>query len=513
MNFYTVRRDPYLERLPLTIDHTYGVQTYDLDNLYPQRADSVCSRSYTAKRGVERTADFIYGKGWQDPALAKLIVNSERQTINKVLSIISKDKALHTGFALHIKYNLNFRIAEITPIEFMYCRLGLPDDRGNVSEIKYHTNWERNQNKTLNMDFEPETYPVYNPDPNIVREQMIAHGGWQNYPGQILYWTPKPGIYPKCSFDAVFDNAQTQAEIGVFELASIQNGFTASTIFKYPGQFEDDHKRQQFKDKMANHVGAGGAKSVMVVENPSGEPLDLVETIQMQNTDKMFEFTSKNVKNAIRESMAVPAPILAQMPETGMFNKEEIKEAYLYFNDGTSKHRNEISEVIQELMQYWSQPLSFSSFAIEPLEYGAFNTSASVNGKGEENKKKLIEVVGIGGAQAMLGVMTQFAEGKLTESQAKNTLQILFGISDEEASRMVQKDNVDPNAALPMTEETAINDNLKNLTGKQMQNIQRIVKKFNKGEFTFEQAKEMLKSGFGFNDSQVDLWLITPDEE
>lgn len=508
LNVYSLTKQPYIRRLDVFLDRTYGFQTYgdDGDNLYPQRVEIVRDRSYTAKIAVEKTADFIYGKGFQDPILAKLIANASRQTFNKVLNILSKDKALFTGFALHVKYNpFSYKIMEVSPVEFSYIRLGIPDDDGNVTDIKYFHNWERDYNKTLHHVFDPQPYPIFNPDPTVVRAQIEEYG-WDQYPGQILYWTPKPGVYPKCAFDPVFDDAQSQSEIGIFQLSGIQNKFSAQHIFKYPGRFETEEKERAFKRQLKNLTGAEANGSMMVVENPAGEagqPLDLIESIQMQNTDKMHEFTAKNVKNAIRESMAVPAPILGQLPESGMFNQEQIKEAYAYFNTITAKHRDEVSEVIKEIISHWNTPIAISAYEIQSLEYGA------------ETNKTLIEVVGVGGSQALLAILTQYAEGKLTEAQTSNTLQILFGIPPEDANRMIQKQL---QGATPVPGQTgvpaeqSINDNLKNLTGKQMQNIQRIVRKFNKTELTYDQAKEMLKSGFAFTDDQVDIWLVTPEE-
>lgn len=455
MNVYSLTKQPYVKRLDVFLDRTYGYQTYgdNGDNLYPQRAEIVRDRSYTAKIAVEKTADFIYGKGFQDPLLAKLQLNASRQTANKVLNIVSKDKALFTGFALHIKYNpFSFKVMEVCPLEFAFCRLGIPDEEGNVTDIKYFHNWERDYNKTLHHVFDPQSYPVFNPDPTVVKAQIEEYG-WDQYPGQILYWTPKPGVYPKCAFDPVFDDAQAQSEIGIFQLAGIQNKFSAQHIFKYPGRFESEEKGRQFKADMKKLTGAEANGSMMVVENPSGEtgdgPGSLIESIQMQNTDKMHEFTSKNVKNAIRESMAVPAPILGQLPESGMFNKEQIEESYTYFNEVTSKHREEVSEALQEILMYWNTPVTVSSFAVLPLQYGA-------------------------------------VLGSPATSQPAQT---------------------------PAAEPQQINENFKNLTGKQMQNIQRIVRKFNKTELSYEQAKEMLRSGFAFTDEQVDIWLVTPEEE
>lgn len=454
---YSFTKEPLIKRLAPYIDQRYGVQNYDKDNLYPQRADETRNRSYTAKIAVEKTADFIYGKGFEDPLLAKLVVNSSRQTLNKILNIISKDKALFTGFALHVKYNpFTYKITEITPVEFMYCRLGLPDDDGNVCDIKYHINWEQDPNKSLNRSFEPQSYPIFNPDPEVVKAQIEEYG-FVDYPGQILYWTPKPGVYPLCAFDPAFDDAQTQSEIGVFQLSGIQNKFSAQHIFKYPGQFENDTKKAQFKDGIAEFQGAAGNGSMLVVEDPDGNAKQLVESIQMQNTDKMHEFTSKNVKNAIRETMAVPAPILGQLPENGMFNQEQIKDSYMFFNEVTSKPRNEIAEVIQEIIQYWATPVSVTSFNIMPLQYGVTPTGspstsqpgqsqpgqpgASVQAVRPEINEAMSKLSGTQDAQ-LQRIIRQYDSGKLTYERALHKIKITFPLTEDEAKGILGPEEV-----------------------------------------------------------------------
>jgi len=56
-------------------------------------------------------------------------------------------------------------------------------------------------------------------------------------------------------------------------------------------------------------------------------------------------------------------------------------------------------------------------------------------------------------------------------------------------------------------EELTVNDSVKNLTGRQMQGIERIVRKYGKGELTEPQAKLMLQSGYGFSESEANVWL------
>jgi hypothetical protein len=445
---YSLQREPYVKRLDVVIDRTFGIQTYGVagDNLYPQRADEVRNRSFTLKSAVDRITDFIKGQGFEDQNLANLIFNSDGMTGNDVLDLVAQDKSPFVGLALHISYNLNYKVAEVTPIDFMYCRLGFPDYSGNVCDIKYHVNWEQDYRKTLDMRRDPETYPVFNPNPEVVKAQM-EQVGWQNYKGQIFYWTPKPGVYPKARFDAVFDNAQAQSEIGVAELAGIQNKFSAQHIFKFPGKFETDEKKREIQLGLSEFQGAEGTNSMMLVEDPSGEARQLVESIQMQNTDKMYEFTSKDVRNAIRETLAVPAPILGQLPESGMFNQEQIRDSYDYMNVMTSGDRDQIARVFQKIMQFWRDPIQFSSFKIKPLQYAAVGMAASTSGQpgaapgqAAMATSHVNEVMaGLTGKQdqQLQRIVRQYDSGKLTYSRALQKMIMSFPITEEQAKALL----------------------------------------------------------------------------
>jgi hypothetical protein len=449
---YSVQRPgPYVRRLDVVIDRTYGIQTYGVggDNLYPQRADAAKWGSFTLRSGIEVTTDFIKGQGFEDVNLANLIFNSDGMTGNDVLDYIAQDKAPFIGFALHFKYNLNFRIAEITPVDFMYNRLGYPDDRGEVCEIKYNINWEQDYNKTLNRNTEPEIYPVFNPNPDVVRAQMEQYGGWANYPGQILYWTPKPGVYPKARFDAVFDHAQVQAEIGESHLYGIQNKFSAQHILKYPGTFESDDKKREIKQGVAEFQGARGTNSMMVIEDPSGEGKPLVESLQMQNTDKMYEFTAKDARNSIREALQIPAPLIGQMPEQGMFNQEQIRDSYDYMNIKTSGDRDQIARVFQKVMSFWKDQVGFASFKIKPLQYAGSGMAASTSGQpgttqpGQaqavarpEMNEQLSKLSGTQDAQ-LQRIIRQYDSGKLSYSRALQKMTMTFPITKEEATELL----------------------------------------------------------------------------
>ena len=70
-----------------------------------------------------------------------------------------------------------------------------------------------------------------------------------------------------------------------------------------------------------------------------------------------------------------------------------------------------------------------------------------------------------------------------------------------------------PAPEAPVAEEAKLNEAFTNLTGRQLQGIQRIVRKFSREELTEAQASQLLQSGFGMTDEQAKVWLITQEEE
>lgn len=368
---HVLQHKPLLKRVPTIVDRTNGIQLWDADNLYPQRAEEARDRSYTAKIATDRLAGFVVGGGFQDPLLSTLILNSDGMTGNDMLDLISQDDAIYNSYGLHFNYDLNYRISSIKVVEAKFCRFGLPDRWGKAFDIKVNNNWERDPYKNMNYGWEIFDYPIFNPDPLVVKQQMAEYGGILNYPGQVLFFTPKPFVYPLCTFDAVFDHAQIQAELGVFDISAIQNGFTATTIFKYPGTFEDDDEKHDFEKKLREHKGPTGANSTLVIENPTGEDTKLVESLNLANVDKLHEVTNKNSSRALRVNYSMPMEILGETPESGMFNKENIQQAYEYYNTITQVRRDRISRQMKKIFTYWKDPaLMNANFNIIAKTYG-----------------------------------------------------------------------------------------------------------------------------------------------
>lgn len=369
MGYEVLRYDPDIKRLRTFIDRTDDIQWYTRNNLYPQIVEAVRDRSYTIKSACDRLSKFLRGEGFEDTALAGLIVNSKGMTANNLLKSIVIDAASFSGsFVVHLGVNMLGQYNNISVWPLQYWRMGLPDDNGDVHDYKYNSNWECDPYKEVNNAKRIITYPKFNPDPEFIKDQIDEFG--VNYPGQVFYFTPLEDQYPLSTFDSVLDQGQTQEEIGIFRLASIQNGLNAGAIFSYPGKFENKQKEDEFKESLNEYKGGHGANSIMVIEDESGlrKAQDLVTPLTLLNADRIHEFISKDDKNAIMEAFAMPKGILGVLPETGLFNQQQLTEEYTYYNSITRDYRTDISDALKKIFSNWYQPIE-SDFKIKELKY------------------------------------------------------------------------------------------------------------------------------------------------
>ena len=65
----------------------------------------------------------------------------------------------------------------------------------------------------------------------------------------------------------------------------------------------------------------------------------------------------------------------------------------------------------------------------------------------------------------------------------------------------------------PAQPQSKVNDTLTNLTGRQLQGVFRITRKYKKGEIDYNQAAILLQQGFGFGEEEIKIWLVNDEED
>jgi hypothetical protein len=437
------RPKPLVKRVPTVVDVTDKILRFDTDNLYPQRAEEVVKRSATLKAVTSRVADFVNGEGFADPALAKLVVNRKGywgQTLNKVLGITSHPFVRYRTLVMHIGYNLLGEMCAWNPLPFQTIRYGLRSPKtGKIEQLAYSANWEKDGRS--NNESAIKFYPTFNPDPQVVLEQMAQAGGIARYCGQILYLTPEDEEYPLATFDAVYDDAQTQAEIGMFKIGNTQNSFLATLAILYPGEFASTQEEQDFKDLIANKSGSRNAGTRIGLQDKTGErkASDIFQTLSPANLDKLFEYTERSVKDNIIESEAFPQILLGKSP-SGLFAQGDIEEAYTYVNAITRNRRSELSEIFSRLLTYWETPFQTDAAIIE--QRYIMNSSAGTGGVDiNDNLKNMTGMQNVNFTR----ILRKYTQGKYDRNTAATLLERGFGLSTEEINKLL--DGLDAAAA------------------------------------------------------------------
>lgn len=375
-----IQRPIVKKRVPVFVDRTDDILAYDVDNLYPQRNEEISARSGITMSCIERLARFTRGRGFANSGFGNTIINRKRQTVNKILQLNALDFAQHNGFALHFNYNLEGRISETNFIYFKYCRLGLPDENHFIHDIKFSTNWEQDPFKEEQSVRTILEYDIFNPNPEVVLSQMERDGGIANYKGQIMFYTPEMFVYPKSTFDAVVDSVQTSAEVPEYELGNVQNSFNADGIFRYKGRFEGEREKQEFKHEINQFKGPKNAGSIIVVEDESETDSRLFEKIDRNNNDRMYDSTDKKSRDRIIERYAIPKALVGIYPDSGMFNQENMRDAFAIYNEDTEERRADISEAYKLWTNAFRDPINPEfNFSILPQQFGTDVTSTDDN--------------------------------------------------------------------------------------------------------------------------------------
>lgn len=353
---------PQIERRILVRpNQTFGILNYDMDNAYPQRMLELVAGSPTAKDCWNKRAKFIAGNGFEQPGLGKQIINPNGLTLAKLLKAIAVDKSLFTGFGIHLNYNANFKIASVNYVKFEDIRMGDTDCPDTNGKFAVYSDWGRKTWKNI-MRNKITFLDAYDPNPEVIKQQVIDAGGWENYKGQLLYCNPEINDYPLIEADSVWEDFETEAGIKIFNNREVSTGFLPSTmLFMQSRREEADNIRpdsdeqhyyntpSQLEQDLGAFQGTKSSQKIIVIEYEDENSKPEFQPYSIQNNDKLFESTEKSVEARIIKGFSIPKELINSEKASGLSNGGEKKEAIKEFNDSTEADRLELSETIADV--------------------------------------------------------------------------------------------------------------------------------------------------------------------
>lgn len=383
MNINSVKRPQ--KRFSTQYLSTLNIQSYGIDNLYPQRMYDLVQNSPTGGTCVDRYLQFIEGNGFNDTEFSEYVCNRGGECVDDVLHLCCRDMAYYHGFALHVNYNLACEIVEVQHIPFANLRLEEENEEGRVLYIAVHPDWtgrKTRKGKSISVNGATvEKIATFNPKREVVMAQIVAAGGVENYKGQIL-WVSLDGRneYPKPLYDKVVTNLSTDEALDNVKYRNARNNFhLAGMLCRKKGaslgidadgnpiEAEDDSK--DFAMALDAFQGDMNSCTIMDVTVQSDEDMPEFRPIESTNFDKKFECTETSVTARIYSAFNQEPWYCIRTGKLG-FSGTVIQEAYEYYNSFVTPVRRVISRAFKRIFTQWYEQANLSSdYLIQPLVY------------------------------------------------------------------------------------------------------------------------------------------------
>ena len=440
----------------------YDVMSYGATNSYPQEAEYAYCRSSIASACVQKLCEFLYGEGFNDNATALAVVNDKGDSLDELLYQVTQQMSLYNGFALLLNANILGQYTSIEIFPFEYVRLGIPNEDGELTHARVWDNWAgQSPRQTANLS---EIYSIDLFNPLDIQEGIERCGGIENYKGQILYFTTNNGYYSRATFDSAFEQVLATGNIPVFTNNYIKNGFSSSALISRK-DIETDEQRALMQAQFQGLSGIRNAGGIGVVEGD----FELLDISSTQQLDKQYVEINERIKHDVIEVYQIPPILLGVNKNNGFPNKDELENAFTYYNSQTRMYRRMIAKQFAEIAsnfvyfigddftieetkfdtklyetpEIWQELNSDEKRAYITKEYDVTlstpESKTKENGKAStenesdnpEQAKAQAQLRGsVGGVQGILQIADNFKRGIINETSATTILEEIYGFSN-----------------------------------------------------------------------------------
>lgn len=461
-----------------------GYVYYGVNDSLPNEIIEALNNSGTATACANRLNQFIQADGFKDEYTGKFRIN-KHQEFDGLLSDITENEVKLQGFALQLFFNRQGKISAIKNIPIPWIRR--KDDNTFVVNRLMGEQGKNVADEFTIREFDPTE------DANE-RLQRITEETRKNknvQKGELFYcFRPKLGrnydMYPVPSFYSGIDDIISDGKISTLELRNIMQGWRTPIIIStgpidneneirdYEGEGTGRTQLDVFNDNIESFLGEDAAP-VMHLMGRTEEEKPTITTIDMKEIVDMTEKGTLRVGEKVCRLMEVPK-ILVGFAQAGQLgNVNELKNQMDLFYNTIINRQNFITEKLNILKPFIQngEGLDFEISKLNPLTLIPDSVVARLT---DQEIREIYEIPQVESSQSI-------EQGTTTE-----------GIGEE-------------------VQAVQVNEHLKTLTGKQQQQLERINRKFHKGDLTEAQAVIQLTGGFGFTQEEAKKYLGIEIEE
>jgi hypothetical protein len=429
-------------------------------NNYPEYLLSLYNESPKHGAIVKGKSTYIFGRGFEEKGKA----NSRGESWNDILKKCVKDDELFRGYYLQVIWNRIGQISEVYHIDFSKVRVAK-----DLSCFYIKNDW-------LDWKEKPREYPQFNT---------------QNPTGSQIYYkreyNPTSEIYPLPSYFQGLNYIESDIEVSRHILGNAKQGFVGSTLINLNNgdPINEEHKGEVEKGLLKKFTGDSGKRVVIMFNKSKENSADIQNLGTTMLTKEDFTNINNLIQQEIFASHQITSPSLFGIKTEGQLgSRTEIRDSYEIFNNTyVAERQDEFNQVFTDFRNLKGEVGEFNIVPLEPLKF------------------EFTEDI-------MVANLTQ---NEIRELMGREPLQV--GQVTSDGATAVVEQPIQQAIELPVS-----NDSIKNLSGRQYQNVMRIVRQFGNGKLSKEQAGLMLKNGFGFTDADVNVFLgldndpLTDDE-
>jgi DNA-binding MarR family transcriptional regulator len=429
-----------------------GYMQYGQNNDYPQYLLDLFNKSAKHNAIIRGKVNYIVGNGWVGEEAIVKNVNRE-ETLNDLTKKVALDLELFGGAYIQVIWSvMGAQIAELWHCDYTKIRTNKDN-----TQFWYKEDWKatRNQEKA-------EIYNAFNPN--------------NPYGVQILYvkeYRPGMNVYSLPGYFGALNYIESDVEVSKHVLGNAQTGFSASKLITLPnGEPSPDEKRAVSRQFDNMYTGADGKKYLLAFVNDATRKPIVDDLGASDLTKEDFGRVDELIQTNIFSGHQITSPDLFGIAVPGQLgNRQQMRDSYEIFNNTYVRYKQ---------MQ------------IE----GVFNMLGQYAGVTVELKLQPVDPIGI-----------DFSENVILQVAPKEWILEKLGIDPTQYGMPLETEQ--PMAASPLS----VNEHIKGLKGREWQNMQRIIRDFNKGKITREQASSMLKGGYALSDDEIFTWLGAEEEQ
>jgi DNA-binding Lrp family transcriptional regulator len=432
-------------------------------------------------RGKE---SYIYGSGFETDN----VCNTKGDTYNDILRKCVKDDEIFRGYYLQVIWNRLGKISDIYHIEFAKVRVNK-----DLTEFYVKNDWNDIKEKA-------RCYPAFNVN-NPVGSQIFYY----------KEYNPLLELYPLPSYFQGLNMIESDIQVSRHILGNAKQGFVGSKLINLNNgdPINEEHKGEVERGLLKKFTGSEGKRVVIMFNKSRDNAAEILDLGASMLTKEDFTNVNALIQQEIFACHQITSPQLFGIQGTSAFSRNELRDAYEIFNNTYVNNRQQQLEAIfTQLGNLKGDMYEFNIVPVEPLKFEFSETIMAQNLSKDEIRKLMgkepLENAIKTQAQIIsdnINSLSPLVANKVLESMTPDEIRSLAGL--------VPKSN--PDGTISNEVPVQQNDAIKNLTGRQYQNIMRIVRNYGNGKLTKQQASLMLKNGFGLGDMEIDAFLGIDD--